>query len=214
MFRQHINKSDHKVKLGHALTDEECIKQGLVLVRRIGRITYPDPTGTTYEYAAPGRSWATFCIEFETLRARISKLGLTCLIEGRALAIKETSSGNQFIHPYDWHSQSKIQTKPGSMRFVLTRALPDHWFYANLGPRQKAERMKKKQALDWLNCLFREVAPSGKKATKEDVFTQLEARFQICGVELKKDIWKEADIDAWKKGGAPGFKNKYHFDNT
>ncbi|NIZ63239.1 hypothetical protein DL239_19930 [Sedimentitalea sp. CY04] len=213
VFWDWMSKRTSVQTLGHKLGEDELAEKGWVYLRKNMRIEYLDPRGTTYDYADLGREWAAFFLELERIRGRISQLCLRALAEGRVLAIKETSLGGQLMLPDDWRAVTSVPRKSDPLRFVLTCDLPESWLYANLGPRGKEERRKKTEALRWLNGLYQQVLPTGKKATKEDVFLQLLKRFEIRGTELQKEIWKEAQIDGWRKGGSPGMKKKYHFDN-
>lgn len=193
-------------------SDDEILGRCLVYVRTKIRIKHIDARGTTYEYAVCGSEWASFFWGFGKLERVVSELGVKCLQDARALAIEEDGTGGRLMHPNEWQEKARIWATVPEYRFFLTRDLPDSWFYANLGPRGREERKKKKAALKWLNNLHQEVAPSGRKATKADVLAELRRRFGITTIGLLNDIWKEAKIELWRKRGAPKKENRYLFE--
>ena len=212
-FRKWADDSVSVTSRGHKLSDSALVKEGWVHIQTRMRMNFLDSRGTGYRYAIKNSEWAAFFIELRELDTKAAGLSLRCLSEGRVLAIKQTSLGGRLVNSTEWQMTQRLPRKDDPVQYVLTGDLPDSWLYVNLGPRGKEERMKKKSALRWLNDLYQKVAPTGKKATKQDVFHQLSTRFQIKGGELQKEIWKEASIDGWRKGGAPGAKKKYRFDN-
>lgn len=192
--------------------DDQIVDKGIAFVGRTTRIKHLDDRGTTYEYAVCGSEWAAFFLKLAKLEQAVAGLAVKCLRDGRVLAIEETASSGLLVPPDDWLGRAQTGAKGSAYRFMLTRDLPHNWYYANLGPRQLEERKKKSTAIKWLNGLYSEVAPSGRKATKADVKAELRRLFEITTEGLLDEIWKEAEIDLWRKSGAPSKEKRYLFE--
>ena len=194
------------------LNDEDLLRDGWVYLGKTTRRNFLEPGGTTYKYAIVGEDWARFFLGYRTLKDELSEIVWRGLVEGRVLAVEETTAGPLLVSPKEWGGAQRKIGKKESQSFVMTRDLPENWFYSKGGPRSKEMRLKKKAALEWLELEYQKAFRDRRKATKEDTFLELERRWSIQGVELKKEIWKEADIPFWKKAGAPKKDKKYLFD--
>lgn len=212
LFHKELKNRPRNVTRSSKLSDENLIEKGWVFLHKHLRIEYLDSRGTTYDYEIMGENWAKFFVALKQLELVISDLPRRCRAEGRVLTISESSLGKRLVHPNDWRDQQFKLKKDVQSQSVLTGNLPDDWAFPNLGPRKIEERKKKRDVLKWLNDLYLELHPTGKKPRKDDVLEEIERRFDITSSEFQNEIWREAKIIGWKKSGAIRLENSYTFD--
>lgn len=200
------------VRRNRLLNADELLEGGWLLARKNMSLRNISGVGTTYDYAFVGREWARFFCEYRRLDRVADNLPLSCLRSGQALAIEDAEGIRSLVPPTTWRHRTRIATQGKSYRFLLTRDLPEHWFNAKPGPRDEEKRRKKRDAIKRLNELYQRLLPTGKRPVRKDVLAELHREFESISNGMFDEIWKEADIEAWRRGGRPADKDRYRFE--
>lgn len=197
--------------LRRALDDGARIERGLILTERRVVAKFVDPDGSEYTYAQVGQDWAQALNDVAALHDRVSEMVLTCLQEGRVLAVEEANGSSVLLTSGQWRNVSTRGLQKRSLYFVLSHQLQGT-STRSLGPRGRNERRQEAEAIRWLEESYAELAPSGRQPTKADTISELVRRFRISKTAAEDRVWTSAVIPLWKLGGRPPDALRYHYD--
>lgn len=185
-----------------SLSDEDLIGRGLVFLHNVPSNEYVTRKPTFYYYAHVSSDWAKFFVELKRIDAIITKLMLRCLCEGRAICVRNDSSGSALLMPSYWKA---MPTSRGTskVQFIITCDLPEAWRFKNMKTLERSDRELKANAIRWLYMEYRRPNRSEDLLNKDAVMNALETGFGMKTPKVRNEVWDEAPIPNWRQGGRP-----------